>query len=233
MFLTLVLLLCINVELMERKVADTQRTLPVWTDVTVETVCDDYDHYKHFMDEYAPKLVPKSIYNRHVTTCAPELWLHPVLEAFGHLTIENYREKVDQWVNHRKDVEARWTGKRENAKKNQGYSNEGIQRHHDIMDKVAEGRQSDTRKGFGSRYLEEKIEEAEYRMGKGKKRKQEAVDRRERGRIRSREVGLDLAWEAGMTEAVLPVTRVVPRSEGVEGVEQGIEVDDVGDVEGV
>ena len=70
-------------------------------------------------------------------------------------------------------------------------------------------------------------------MGKGKKRKQEAVDRRERGRIRSREVGLYMAWEAGMTEAVLPVAEEVPQREGVEGAEQGIEVDDVGDVEGV
>ena len=119
------------------------------------------------------------------------------------------------------------------CKEEPGLLNESIQWHHDIIDKVAKCRKIDTRKDFGSRYLEEKIEEAEYRTGKGKKRKQEAIDRREKGRIRSREDGLDVAWEAGMMEAVLPVAEEVPQREEVEGVGEGIKVDDVGDVEGV
>ena len=49
----------------------------------------------------------------------------------------------------------------------------------------------------------------------------EAINRREKGRIRAREDVLDVAWEAGMTEAVLPVTEEVPQREEVEGVGGG------------
>ena len=67
------------------------------------------------------------------------------------------------------------------------------------------------------------------RARKGNRR--QLTDGRKVGLARAREDGLDVAWEAGMTEAVLPVAEEVPQREEVEGVGEDSKVNDVRGVE--
>ena len=152
----------------------------MFQEVTAENIRDDYDSYLHFMDEYGPRLVGLDKFNSVVAKKTPEQWMTRSLEAFGLVTLENYHETVSDSVYKSQPcpTPAKFTvfG---TAKRNQGYKQEGLTRHRKLGEMVDEGRKKN--KEYGEKYLKEKQEEMAEKGNRGKKRKLEAAEEREKG----------------------------------------------------
>ena len=139
---------------------------------------DGYSIYKHFMNNYGPKLVGHKRWEELRGEKTPEEWMTPYEEAFGLVTIENYEESIKKKVIYDQAVKPKWT-RNGNAKRNQGYAAEGILRYRQILQIVLKGRSDDCSKNLGTRYKDE-WKEAEREMAETGKRKRAEV-------IRSRE----------------------------------------------
>ena len=150
-----------------------------YKNVTLENIREEYECYRHFMNEYGPKLVGSDKFNGAVARKTPEQWMNISLEAFGLVTLENYHDKVNDYVEHKKlDTPAKYTVSG-NAKRNQGYTKAGIKRHRDMYESIGKKRKESN--AFGKKYLEEKREELEARGNRGKKRKLDSIAEREQG----------------------------------------------------
>ena len=85
---------------------------------------DGYSIYKHFMDNYGPKLVGHTRWEELRGEKTPEECMTPYEEAFGLVTIENYEESVKEKVNNNRSITPKWT-LNGTARRNQGYAPEG------------------------------------------------------------------------------------------------------------
>ena len=80
------------------------------------------------------------------------------MEAFGLLTLENYHDACKDYVHHHVRTDAKYTVSG-TARRNQGYTQKGIDRQHELYVAVSKLRKAKTT--FGKRYLEEKRKEWE------------------------------------------------------------------------
>jgi len=119
-----------------------------------EAIRKEYAQYKHFMNEYGPKLIGAKEYKTKCCQMTPEEWMTRQEETFCFLTLENYHNVVYQKVHHNKKVSPEWTNVN-NPKRNQGYADAGIARYNVIYDVVKKGREENKFK-FGEKYLAEK-----------------------------------------------------------------------------
>jgi hypothetical protein len=93
-----------------------------------------------FLDEIATVVVGSVVVERVNCTQLPREWMTPSLEAFSLLCLENFFERVrSQITNSDPPVRAKWTEGR-GSKKFQGWSQPGIQRYNELLDKVREDR---------------------------------------------------------------------------------------------
>ena len=150
---------------------------------------DSYDHYRFFMNEFGPRLVGVKYYKEKHAEVVPEEWLSVAGEGFGILTLENYYASLVKELENNIRCPAKYT-KNGDAKRNQGWSQEGLDRHQSFCEVIATLRENDEKKKerdggyetYGDRYLKEKKEERDLLfMKRGKKRKEETARNREAG----------------------------------------------------
>ena len=139
---------------------------------------DGYSVYKHFMDNYGPKLVGHTRWEELRGEKTPEEWMTLYEEAFGLLTIENYEDHLKQKVNNNRSVLPRWT-QNGTARRNQGYAPEGIKRFGELIENVNKGRADESENKFGVRYRDEWKQVEMELTATGKRKREDAVSSRE------------------------------------------------------
>ena len=111
------------------------------------------------------------------------------VEGFGVLAMENYYASIVKELENNIRCPAKYT-KNGDAKRNQGWSQEGLDRHQSFCKVIARLRKSDKDnketdigyETYGDRYLREKKQERELLFTKrSKRRKEEATRKREEG----------------------------------------------------
>ena len=149
-----------------------------FVDVRVETIRSNFDHYRHFMDHYGPKLIGEAEFKKQCTTKTPDEWLTTAEESFGLVSMENYRDMMRARVQNSAKVPAKYTvvGK---AKRNMGFSEAGIDRYSMIYNKVKADRKFCTK---GEQYRKLKQEEAKQRVRAKQLKQEETIRDRENGR---------------------------------------------------
>ena len=65
-----------------------------WIHVTPESMAQRYEHYRYFMDHFAPTVISIKDYLRLNHNKRPEEWLSWSSEAFALIMMENYMESV-------------------------------------------------------------------------------------------------------------------------------------------
>jgi len=147
---------------------------------------DNYGQYEHFLDHYATKLVDFKKVGKRYNKETPNEWMTIAEEAFCLVALENYHDVIHGRVNLNKAVPSKYT-KQKDAKRNQGYSDEGIDRYNEIYQIVKAYWEEDTLKEkrgeitFGERYLQGRKKKLLEREAKIQKRKEAATKRREHG----------------------------------------------------
>lgn len=129
-----------------------------------------------FLEEIATVVVGSVFVERVNCIKLPGEWLTPSLEAFSLLCVENFFERVKSQVKNQEPVlAAKWTEGR-GCKKFQGWSQAGIVRYNDLVDKVLEDRKTFPKVDEGylkkkkedmMRYESEKLKKRQEASGKG------------------------------------------------------------------
>lgn len=153
--------------------------LTSWIEVDVNSVYRNYDHYKFFLEEYGSRLITISKHRSTAAISLPTQWLPVALESFGFLCLENYIGGIEAKENGMV-VKNKWTeaGK---SLKNQGWTKESITELNKLNAAVKMKRNTKRAKDFARKYLREKQQENLNRTGRGRKRKHDATEERERG----------------------------------------------------
>ena len=140
-----------------------------------------YDNYKHFMDQYGPLLRTVVNYNTECADKVPEDWLTLWEEAFGLFMLENYHTQMVTWVGQNLKINSAYAIQG-TAKRNQGYSADGMKRWKQLLHEVQDRRKSEANKRmtFGRRYMEEKKAERKKKGERGTKRKLDSTEEREK-----------------------------------------------------
>ena len=146
--------------------------------VTSSNIRSNYETYKHFMDNYGPRIVGKEIFENNCLVKTPEEWMTAAEEAFGLTAMENYHERVHEKVKNNRRIDARWTVNGE-AKRNQGTAQEGIKYYTKVYKEVQASRKEVH--AHGRRYMEDKKKEGSEKLTGKRKRKQENQVKREDG----------------------------------------------------
>ena len=126
-----------------------------WVDVTPQTMAQNYDHYKHFMDEFASQVVGQVQFDIRSCERVPELWLPAAGEAFALLSIENYMEWADKDVRNSPTAAKHKIGKwnnNSNASRFEGMGTEGLNRYEELYGQVLEARKKDSRRKLAEKY---------------------------------------------------------------------------------
>ena len=69
-----------------------------WIEVTPQSMVQNYQHYKYFMDEFGSLMVGKSGFEVRGREREPEKWLSAAGEAFVLMSFENYSKWADDEV---------------------------------------------------------------------------------------------------------------------------------------
>ena len=69
-----------------------------WIEVTPQSMVQNYNHYKYFMDEFGSLMVGKSGFEMRGREREPEKWLSAAGEAFVLMSFENYSKWADDEV---------------------------------------------------------------------------------------------------------------------------------------
>ena len=157
--------------------------------VTCETIQTNYNHYKHFMDHYGPKIVGHIEYKNACTTETPEEWMTEAEEAYGLLSLENYKDFVYEKVHNKKAVQPKWSVGGV-AKRNMGYAEAGINRFDEIFEAVEKTRKDET--NYGKEYMKYRQELEEGKIDANQKRKLENMEVRQGNRKSARKVTIPL-----------------------------------------
>ena len=162
-----------------------KKNCPTFEMVTCETIRTNYEHYKHFMDNYGPKIVGHVEYKNACTTKTPEDWMTEAEEAYRLLSLENYQEFVSEKVNNKKTIQPKWSVGGV-AKRNMGYAEAGINRFDEIFEAVEKTRKEET--NYGTEYMKYRQELEEGKIDANQKRKLENMEERQRNRRMARKL---------------------------------------------
>ncbi len=89
----------------------------------------DPDAYAWMLDNIAPLVVGSGEFKEESKKCLPTKWMTPSSEAFAVLCLENYYDNIQDIASCKASVrKALWTNKGLGAKRNQGWSREGLEK---------------------------------------------------------------------------------------------------------
>ena len=143
-----------------------------WIYVTPESMVEDYDHYKYFMDHFGSIMVGRNNFLCIRNKKQPDEWLSTAGEAFALMMIDNYltraieeagegkikKEEAQQEGNMKKGgvkgAKGRWTIER--SSKN-WMKKDGLARYQDLYDRVLEARKNKSRRENSKRYWRSKM----------------------------------------------------------------------------
>ena len=166
----------------QRRETDKIEKLSKFKEVTPDSMNSTYEDYKHFFDEYGSRLVSWATWKKKISEETPEQWCSPQLEAYGLVLIQNYKELVKKRMQGMRRARALFTVNGTDARKNQGWTKDGMQAYNDLLVEVKERRRKAVEEGnsHARKYLEEKQEEKKKKSEKNALKKKETVENREK-----------------------------------------------------
>ena len=131
-----------------------------WLCVTPESMVEDYDHYKHFMDHFGSVIVGQTNFSMSSKMRPPEDWLSTSGEAFALLMMRNYHESaVAQATGIRRRGYGRGRGRWTFRGASKDFINdEGLGCYEDLYDRVLKARNDQARRKYSCRYWQSKME---------------------------------------------------------------------------
>jgi hypothetical protein len=133
------------------------------------------------LDNIAPLIVGSKKYKADYKRVPPTSWMTPSLEAFAVLCLENYYDNIQDIASNRSTVrKPLWTNKGLGAKRNQGWSLEGLKKFEKYCKEVGENRSDEDLKKVDTTYWKERmarIDKCEER----KRKRDETREKRESG----------------------------------------------------
>ena len=140
------------------------------------------DTFCWFLDEIATVVVGTSAVEQVKCEQLPSAWLSPSLEAFSLLCMENSFDMVKSEVKEETvKAKQRYTANGRGSKKNQGWSQLGICRYNELLQKVR--RERVTYQGVDERYLKRKQKEKMDYDHEKLRRREEANGSKETGLV--------------------------------------------------
>jgi hypothetical protein len=141
----------------------------------------DPESYAWLLDNIAPLIVGSEKYKADYKRVPPTSWMTPSSEAFAVLCLENYYDNIQDIASNRSTVrKPLWTNKGLGAKRNQGWSLEGLNTFDKYCKEVGENRSDDDLKKVDTAYWKERrarIDKSEER----KRKRDETREKRESG----------------------------------------------------
>ena len=141
----------------------------------------DPECYGWMLDNIAPLVVGSWKYKEESKRVPPTKWMTPSSEAFVVLCMENYYNNIQDIASNSSEIrKPLWTNKGMEAKRNQGWSKEGLERFSAYCKEVKKDRAVVVLQKVDTNYWKDK--EAEIDEDEERKRKRdETRDNRERG----------------------------------------------------
>jgi hypothetical protein len=129
--------------------------------------------YGWLLDNIAPLIVGSGKYKEECKRVPPTSWMTPSSEAFAVLCLENYYENIQDVASNKSIIrKPLWTNKGLGAKRNQGWSKEGLERFEEYCKAVEKNRSTMTLKKVDTAYW--KARQARIDKDEERKRKREA-----------------------------------------------------------
>jgi hypothetical protein len=141
----------------------------------------DPDAYAWMLDNIAPLVVGRGKFKEESKKCLPTKWMTPSSEAFAVLCLENYYDNIQDIASGKASVrKPLWTNKGLGAKRNQGWSREGLEKFKANCEAVVKNRAMESMRSVDTDYW--KAKQMELDRGEERKRKREETrDNREKG----------------------------------------------------
>jgi hypothetical protein len=141
----------------------------------------DPDAYAWMLDNIAPLVVGSGKFKEESKKCLPTKWMTPSSEAFAVLCLENYYDNIQDIASCKASVrKPLWTNKGLGAKRNQGWSREGLEKFKANCEAVVKNRAMESMRKVDTDYW--KAKQMELDRGEERKRKREETrDNREKG----------------------------------------------------
>jgi hypothetical protein len=133
------------------------------------------------LDNIAPLVVGSGKFKEESKKCLPTKWMTPSSEAFAVLCLENYYDNIQDIASGKASVrKPLWTNKGLGAKRNQGWSREGLEKFKANCEAVVKNRAMESMRKVDTDYW--KAKQMELDQGEERKRKREETrDNREKG----------------------------------------------------
>ena len=128
-----------------------------WIHVTPESMAQCYEHYRYFMDHFAPTVITVKHYLRLNHNKRPEEWLSSSGEAFALMMMENYMESArkDALGEVRTRLRGASAGRWTLVTLRGGFDPEGMARYEELYDMVCASRRDARRVEHSVRYVVE------------------------------------------------------------------------------
>lgn len=144
---------------------------------SVKRLQKDPESYAWMLDNIAPLIVGSGKYREECKRVPPTSWMTPSSEAFAVLCLENYYDNIQDIASNKCDIrKPLWTNKGLGAKRNQGWSREGLERFEACCKAVERNRSSASSKRVDTTYMKER----QARIDKNEERKRKRDETREK-----------------------------------------------------
>jgi hypothetical protein len=143
----------------------------------VKLLRQDPDSYAWMLDNIAPLIVGNGKYREECKRVLPTSWMTPSSEAFAVLCLENYYDNIQDIASNKSTIsKPLWTNKGLGAKRNQGWSRDGLTRFAKYCKAVELNRSAEGAKEVDTNYLKER----RARIDKDEERKRKRDETREK-----------------------------------------------------
>jgi hypothetical protein len=143
----------------------------------VKLLRQDPDSYAWMLDNIAPLIVGNGKYREECKRVLPTSWMTPSSEAFAVLCLENYYDNIQDIASNKSTIsKPLWTNKGLGAKRNQGWSRDGLTRFAKYCKAVELNRLAEGAKEVDTNYLKER----RARIDKDEERKRKRDETREK-----------------------------------------------------
>jgi hypothetical protein len=151
----------------------------------IQMLREDPVSYAWMLDNIAPLIVGNVKYKEECKQVVPTSWMTPSSEAFALLCLENYYDNIQDIASNKTTIrKPLWTNKGLGAKRNQGWSKEGLNQFATHCKAVKVNRADDTLKQVDTNYWRGRL----ARIDKDEERKRKREKTRE-----ERESGWEVA----------------------------------------
>jgi hypothetical protein len=146
---------------------------------------EDQESYAWMLDNIAPLVVGSEKYKAENKRVPPTSWMTTSSEAFAVLCLENYYDNIQDIASNEATIrKPLWTNKGLGAKRNQGWSREGLKKFAEYCKAVEKNRSNINLVKIDTKYWKDR----QARIDKNEERKRKREDTRER-----RESGWEVA----------------------------------------